>query len=200
MSETNIGVSITADTSRFKPDMSDASSTAQRSFDAIRAAAKAAAADTSVITAQTKGYSQSLIAMIAGTDAGATGLKKTADEAKGLSLATAGATREVIVLAHEMVSGRFSRIPGSLMVLTERMGGLQGSMLGAVGAAAAVGFAIFELGKYAYDAAEEVKTRSGASRWSMAARGVASRPERRKLAAWASASVAPIVPQSAFFG
>jgi hypothetical protein len=38
--------------------------------------------------------------------------------------ATAGMTREVIVLAHEFVSGNFSRIPGSIMVLTERLGGL----------------------------------------------------------------------------
>jgi len=38
--------------------------------------------------------------------------------------ATAGMAREVIVLAHEFVSGNFSRIPGSIMVLTERMGGL----------------------------------------------------------------------------
>lgn len=44
--------------------------------------------------------------------------------ADGLKLANAGVAREVIVLGHEMVSGNFSRIPGSIMVLGERMGGL----------------------------------------------------------------------------
>ena len=41
-----------------------------------------------------------------------------------MQLATAGTTREFIVLGHEVISGNFSRIPGSLMVLGERMGNL----------------------------------------------------------------------------
>lgn len=36
--------------------------------------------------------------------------------------ATAGAKRELIVLGHEAVSGNFSRMPGSMMVLAERVG------------------------------------------------------------------------------
>ncbi len=44
---------------------------------------------------------------------------------KGLSFATAGATRELIVLGHEAMTGNFSRIPGSMVVLAERMGNLQ---------------------------------------------------------------------------
>lgn len=43
---------------------------------------------------------------------------------RGLSVGTAGATREFIVLGHEIISGNFSRIPGSILVLAERMGGL----------------------------------------------------------------------------
>ena len=35
---------------------------------------------------------------------------------------TAGITRELIVLGHEALQGRFSRIPGSMMVLAERSG------------------------------------------------------------------------------
>lgn len=48
----------------------------------------------------------------------------------GLQLATAGVSRELIVLGHEVVSGNFSRIPGSLMVLQSRMGGLTLSTIG----------------------------------------------------------------------
>jgi len=39
---------------------------------------------------------------------------------------TAGVTREFIVLGHEAMSGNFSRIPGSMMVLAERSGNLTG--------------------------------------------------------------------------
>lgn len=62
-----------------------------------------------------------------------------------LSFATAGATREIIVLAHEVVQGRFSRIPGSLMVLGERMGGVSLATLGWAGAIAATGYGLYEM-------------------------------------------------------
>ena len=64
---------------------------------------------------------------------------------QGLSFATAGATREIIVLAHEVVQGNFSRIPGSLMVLGERMGGLSLGTLGTAAAFAAAGYAGYQL-------------------------------------------------------
>lgn len=50
---------------------------------------------------------------------------------------TTRARTEVIVLAHEMVQGRFSRIPGSLMVLAESMGGVSLATWGVVGAVSA---------------------------------------------------------------
>ncbi|MDB5405674.1 MAG: hypothetical protein JWL84_586, partial [Rhodospirillales bacterium] len=78
-----------------------------------------------------------------------------------LKFATAGATREFIVLGHEAMSGNFSRIPGSLMVLAERMGGLHSVSLGLVAAVAAVGIGIYELGRYAYSAYEEVNKLQG---------------------------------------
>jgi uncharacterized coiled-coil protein SlyX len=37
---------------------------------------------------------------------------------------TVGTRREIMVLGHEIISGNFSRIPGSLMVLVERTGGV----------------------------------------------------------------------------
>lgn len=52
--------------------------------------------------------------------------KQSAAAIGGVQVATAGATREIIVLAHEMLTGNFSRIPGSVLVLTERMGNLHG--------------------------------------------------------------------------
>ncbi len=69
----------------------------------------------------------------------------------GLRVQTAGVTREIIVLAHEMVMGRFSRVPGSLMVLGEMMGGLSLSTIATVGAFAVAAGAI---GYFIYRAAE----------------------------------------------
>lgn len=65
---------------------------------------------------------------------------------------SAGVTREFIVLGHEVLQGNFSRIPGSMMVLAERSGGLlsaisamSGGMWVGVGAAAALAVALVEL-------------------------------------------------------
>lgn len=41
-----------------------------------------------------------------------------------MQTASAGTTREIIVMAHEVITGNFSRIPGSLLVLGERIGGI----------------------------------------------------------------------------
>ena len=61
--------------------------------------------------------------------------------------ANTGAIREVIVELHELVTGRFSRMGGSALVLMERMGNLQAIVSGLAGpfgiaAAAAVGLGI----------------------------------------------------------
>src|SRR4051794_9436528 len=78
-----------------------------------------------VVTSKTRGYSQSLMKALADADnAGTKSLKNLGDAADGVSFKTAGATREFIVLGHEVMSGNFSRIPGSMVVLAERMGGL----------------------------------------------------------------------------
>ncbi|WP_043617676.1 phage tail tape measure protein [Chromobacterium violaceum] len=55
----------------------------------------------------------------------------SAEGFKALTFANAGSTRELIVLAHEAMTGNFSRMPGSFMVLMERAGGLH-EMLGAL--------------------------------------------------------------------
>lgn len=47
--------------------------------------------------------------------------------------ATSGVTRELIVLGHEAMQGRFSRIPGSLVVLTEMLGKASLAVTGLIG-------------------------------------------------------------------
>src|SRR6185503_4590975 len=51
-----------------------------------------------------------------------------ADAANVATGAHAGFTRELVILGHEVVSGNFSRIPGSMMVLAERSGNLNAIM------------------------------------------------------------------------
>jgi len=58
---------------------------------------------------------------------------------------TAGVTRELIVMAHEAVQGNFSRIPGSLMVLGERMGGITLATMGWAAAVAVAVYTVYEL-------------------------------------------------------
>ena len=85
-----------------------------------------------------------------------------AASAEKSAFATAGARRELIVLGHEAVQGNFSRIPGSFMVLAERLGGLGGLIsplaigITAIGAAVIGGVYAWEKWSYsAHDAAQK---------------------------------------------
>ena len=49
------------------------------------------------------------------------GVREAANEMEHLSHSTVGARREMLVLAHELVTGNFKRAAGSVMVLGERM-------------------------------------------------------------------------------
>lgn len=71
--------------------------------------------------------------------------KEMAAGFSGLRLQTANATREIVVLGHELVSGNFTRVPGSLIVLAQRMGGLSLAAYGAIGGIAALAFGIGEM-------------------------------------------------------
>lgn len=55
--------------------------------------------------------------------------KKGQAAGEGFTNMTAGARRELIVLGHEVMTGNFSRIPGSLVVMAERFGSLN-AMIG----------------------------------------------------------------------
>jgi hypothetical protein len=77
------------------------------------------------------------------------------------SHASAGMTRELIVLGHEAVSGNFSKMPGTLMVLAERSGFALTSLAAinpvvlAIGAAVAAGVVAWvEWGKSAEEASK----------------------------------------------
>lgn len=80
-----------------------------------------------------------------------------ASESMGkLSLATSGVSQELIRLGHEAMTGNFSRMPGSLLVLESRMGGLNLATLAwtaGIGGTLAV---LYEMAKSAEDAADGV--------------------------------------------
>lgn len=62
------------------------------------------------------------------SDVAAASQKKVAAAADDVAYANAGVTRELLVLGHEVVSGNFSRIPGSMIVLAERTNGFAGAI------------------------------------------------------------------------
>lgn len=62
---------------------------------------------------------------------------KAAGGAKESAIANAGATRELMVLGHEAMTGNFSRMPGTMMVLANRSGLAASGMLGLAAAIAA---------------------------------------------------------------
>ncbi|MDA8230343.1 MAG: hypothetical protein M0006_03300 [Magnetospirillum sp.] len=79
-----------------------------------------------------------------------------AEGGHGLSLATAAARREMMVLGHEALTGNWTRFGPSLMVLAERMGGLSVPTMAAGAAIAALGYAAYEAIRHIDDLADAV--------------------------------------------
>jgi hypothetical protein len=157
---------------------------------AMSDALKATGGDLSKITpellgvgaAATSAGSAAASAGAAAASAGAAasgGFNAAAGAASIFENATVRARTEVVVLAHELIQGRFSRIPGSLMVMGEAMGGVSLATWATIGAVAALvggtGYLIYETveagveakkladgfaltGRAAGESAEEVKT------------------------------------------
>lgn len=77
---------------------------------------------------------------------------KIAEGADKSAFATAGARRELIVLGHEALTGNFSRMPGSFLVLGERIGATATATLGyglAIGAVAVgIGYLLAKTEEY----------------------------------------------------
>jgi len=74
--------------------------------------------------------SEAMLGLDSSADTAYNRIKSSAEEAAHagdkVAHSTVGQRREIIVLAHEMLQGNFSRIPGSLMVLADRAGSLNG--------------------------------------------------------------------------
>lgn len=66
--------------------------------------------------------------------------------------------RESIVILHETIQGRFSRIPGSLIVLSEAFGGIGLSAIGAIAGVGALAYAVYEFAENAIHAEDSVRT------------------------------------------
>ncbi|BAE50545.1 phage tail length tape measure family protein [Paramagnetospirillum magneticum] len=110
----------------------------------------------------------------------ATKIKESAEATEKLSFASVGARRELIVLAHEAVSGNISRMPGSMMVLAERMGGVSLALMGQVGALAAVAYVSGEVLAH-HEKLNQALTQSEAN---LKATGAAAQISRAELKAY----------------
>lgn len=85
----------------------------------------------------------------------ATGAQAAGAAVEGFGLKTAGARREVIVLAHEAATGSWSNFGGSLMVLAERMDLMEVATSGAGLAVAAIAAPILLAGAAMYKVSEQ---------------------------------------------
>lgn len=181
----DIGVKVTADTTEFADGMNRTQQIAATSMARVEQANRIAqaASDKFVKSLQyqvdTFGKSEAEIALYkanllgasdaakplitqleamsvaAGGHAGS--LRGATGETEKFSLASAGARRELIVLAHELSQGNFSRFGGSMMVLAERtnftailFNPLTVAIAAAGAAMAALGYEIYQ-GKKAWD-------------------------------------------------
>ena len=107
---------------------------------------------------------------------------KMAVEAEKGMFATVGARRELIVLGHEALTGNFSRIPGSFMVLAERASSAGVSLMGIAAPILAVGAAAITLAKAFADGEAEIHAMNSAMVASGDYAGV-TRGQMRELAA-----------------
>lgn len=101
-------------------------------------------------TAAAQKQAAAMKAMFSGSDP-AGDIKKVSDATEHASGMTAGFTRELVVMAHELSQGNFSNLAGSMLVLTERSKTLSAIVQGFIGglmgwpgvlAAAAAGLAL----------------------------------------------------------
>lgn len=97
------------------------------------------------------------------------GMNKAGGAAGSLSLANAGVTRELIVMGHEVLTGNYTRLGGSMLVIAERVGGL-GEILKSVG-----GFLATPIG---IGAVASVAVVAGVTAFAVAAEDAALRVER----------------------
>lgn len=90
------------------------------------------------------------------------GFARAAEGADRSAFATAGARRELMVIARELVSGDFSRVPGSMMVLAGRTDVSKFAVLGLGGAVGVLTAVAGAFAVSAYQGTEELKAMSAA--------------------------------------
>ncbi|CAE6692715.1 hypothetical protein LMG22931_00448 [Paraburkholderia nemoris] len=90
------------------------------------------------------GTNRSALADIAGA------AQSSGKEMEGFGLKTAGARKEVVVLAHEALTGNWSNFGGSMMVLAERMDLMAAATSGAAIAVAAIAAPLIAFGAAVY--------------------------------------------------
>ena len=127
MADSEVTARITADVGNFSSGVQQAAATAEKSFNRIKVSVGGASTAFDQLGASARAQIQAAIGPVnqLGTAAQTAGTQVAA----GMETAghgTAGLYREIIVLGHEVLTGRFSRIPGSMMVLAERSGNLAG--------------------------------------------------------------------------
>lgn len=143
MADDKVEVKITGDATQLKDELKKAQAEVksfQKAVETLQAQVAKSGSVSKVGFTEQLGISQEQLAdarvRVEGLRAQLAELGQSASgAAKGhaeLNLATAGSIREFIVLGHEVMQGNFSRIPGSIVVLTERMGGLTAATLASV--------------------------------------------------------------------
>lgn len=153
----DVTVSITAQTAELESALNRAAGTANSAFGQIKLSAAQAAQVTDQLRASAVATAPALASVGAAS-------AQAASAHEGLRLATAGTTREFIVLGHEIMVGNFSRIPGSLLVMAERMGALgtiTSALMSPIGAliagVVALGAAFVYVARDAAQAATEIR-------------------------------------------
>lgn len=128
-----LDVSLTANTAQFQSEMTKAAQVAENELKRIgRQTAYATAVTRDMAKAQKEAGSM-----------GAAEIRGASHAMEGFSFATAGAKRELLVLAHELSQGNYSRFGGSMLVLGERTGAaallFSGMGIATLGVVAALG-------------------------------------------------------------
>lgn len=158
----SVDASVAAATTEAKSQMAGLANSTTVSASTMAKALQAAGGDVRKITPDMLGIGTAAVEAAAVTEAAAA---STGEAMKGIKLATSGAIQEYIRLGHEAMTGNFSRMPGSAVVLASRMGGLETAMTGATGAMVGMGVAaaagVATMAYFAYEEYEAQKAAMG---------------------------------------
>ena len=92
----------------------------------------------------TRKFAEGMKGMKSAAEEAAAAANSTSGSLTGMGHASAGVTREIMVLGREFVSGNFYRAPGSLALLASRMGILTPATFAATAAVGGLAFGLYE--------------------------------------------------------